>query len=140
MRLVDQIVKKKESMKKRKLLILDDDQILGRTIAQMANACGWDATSVLFPQDAIEFLENNEYDCFITDYRMPEQTGLEVIKGLRTLNNQTPVILMSGSLVSLDQHTKANLSIQDFLQKPFGYQELQRALEKLPEVRLAMAA
>ncbi|MEM9444914.1 MAG: response regulator [Verrucomicrobiota bacterium] len=127
-------------MSRKKLLILDDDQTLGKTIAVVANATGWDATSVASAQDVLEVISDKEYDCFLTDYHMPGENGLEVIECVRNLHCSIPAVIMSGSPLHLNCFQKESLGIIDFMQKPFGYRELKLVLAKVSDMGLVMAA
>jgi len=90
------------SAKKNKftILLVDDDhsvRLLCRAVLEHAGFCVIDADS---PQSARRIWNNNSeaIDLLVTDYQMPEMTGLQLSASLRLLRPELRVLLMSGNL------------------------------------------
>ncbi len=74
--------------------------------------------------EALRILEKNHVDLIITDYMMPEMDGYAFVKSIRSVGNDTPVIVLTARV---DQEGKLDflrLGIDDYLTKPFNEQEL----------------
>ncbi|MEM9400053.1 MAG: response regulator [Verrucomicrobiota bacterium] len=127
-------------MRRPKLLILDDNEILAQVLCRLAKLCEWDATFITKPQEAIELLLNEEFDCFLTDQQMPEKNGIDVIRALRKLGNNTPALLMSGCDITLTSQQTLELQIIAFLKKPFTKKSLKSYLMQSKTKGLALAA
>jgi two-component system, chemotaxis family, chemotaxis protein CheY len=84
------------------------------------------------------FLENGPFDAVITDYRMPQKTGYELFKEVRSTGAETPFLVCSGEVEQI-KHLFKDAAGVEFLQKPFAGDELNNQLlllladKKMPE-------
>ena len=76
---------------------------------------------------ALELMKTYSPEVIISDYHMPEMTGLEFIQELRSKNNLTPVILISGSHIQQEELTQ----FTDFLKKPVGPTDIINKVKKM---------
>jgi DNA-binding NtrC family response regulator len=84
-------------MKKKNILLVDDDETIGLTFEHQLIEAGFDVDVVESGEEAIEKLDKNSpYDLVITDLRMYGESGVDVFKKAREKNVNTPVIIMSG--------------------------------------------
>jgi len=90
---------------KRQVLIVDDQStgrlILEKVVIQVAENIV--VSSFADPLAALKWLENNDADLIITDYRMPEMNGLEFIVNVRKLDNCKNIPIMMITVVSAKQ-------------------------------------
>ncbi len=118
------------------LLILDDEPSLTMVISYMLQGMGWRVSVTNDPKEALTLLCTDGVDMFLTDYRMPQSNGLDVIEALRQSNPTMPVILMSGYALEIDRLVTERLGVFAILEKPFeqGHlvETLNRALTLLP--------
>jgi two-component system response regulator FixJ len=113
--------------------VIDDDEALRDSLEFMLDAAGLAARSW---ESAILFLEalpGLTPGCIVTDVRMPDMTGLELVERLKTLGRADPIIVITG-------HADVPLAVEamkagvlDFIEKPFDNQRL------LAAVRAALA-
>jgi CheY-like chemotaxis protein len=76
---------------------------------------GFKVTTVATPQEALECLSATKFDLLITDYKLPSMTGTELIKRMRKLDVNCPVILLSGFVEALGldgSNTGADIVLQ----------------------------
>lgn len=103
----------------KKILIVDDEQmmlnILNFYISKQLNSEEYSIVAFTNPNEAYDFVLNNSIDCIVTDFFMPEMTGLELAEKVKKYNEKIPIILMSGS--HLDDNEKSLFNA--FLHKPF---------------------
>ena len=123
--------------------VIDDDEAARQSLAFLLDCAG---LSVRSYESAVEFLEEvptMEHGCIITDVRMPEMSGVELISRLKALAVADPVIVITG-------HADVPLAIQamkagvaDFLEKPFSDDAIlgavRSALARRTDVNLAKA-
>ena len=100
--------------------VIDDDEAARHALEFLIDCAGFRVRS--YPS-AVEFLkqaETMEHGCIITDVRMPEMSGVELIGRLKTLGIDDPVIVITGhaDVPLAIQAMKAGIS--DFIEKPFS--------------------
>lgn len=80
---------------KLKILVVDDDKRMTRTLADILTLHGYDVTEVWSGQEALEKVQSTTFDCVLTDVRMPEMNGVELHKALSEVQPGLPVVLMT---------------------------------------------
>jgi DNA-binding response OmpR family regulator len=103
----------------------------------MLEEAGFNVVEAFAGWKALELAEKSPPDVLLLDWQLPDITGLDVLRALRAGKCQAPAILMTAfgsedlAIVAL------RLGVRDYLQKPFGEQDLLQAIEgALVEVRL----
>ena len=110
------------STTKRAILVVDDEEIIRDFLVEVLE--DYDVTLACDGAEAIELLGDSTFDLVITDLRMPNVSGEEVVKKVRELSPSTKVIVISGysSLYTVSQ--SVNHGACAFLSKPFSINEL----------------
>lgn len=116
------------------IVLVDDEQRMCDSLTKLLNGEGYKVTPFLNARDASEYIQKNQFDLLITDIKMPEVTGLDLLKTVKDVDDEIPVILMTG-YASLDSAVEAIASgAYDYLMKPVEFAQLgltvKRALEK----------
>ncbi len=110
------------------ILIVDDEPnqrfILERAL-HMFNP-NWQTVATATGSEALEAIEKQLPDLIITDYHMPNMTGLELIDIIRKRNINTPIILMTAYGTPELQRASEGLGIAHFLTKPVPLTTLRR--------------
>lgn len=78
-----------------KILLAEDDNSLRDFIVEILNEEGHEVTPCTTGEEAIQALSQSSYDLLITDIIMPKQNGLSLIKEVKAMNKNMPVIAMS---------------------------------------------
>ncbi|MBF0318866.1 MAG: response regulator, partial [Nitrospirae bacterium] len=78
-----------------KILIIDDDRSLLKSSMVILKAEGYDVDAEPESKTALGRIVTGQYDLIVTDIRMPNITGLEIIAEMRKRELETPVILMT---------------------------------------------
>jgi DNA-binding NtrC family response regulator len=119
----------------RRLLIIDDDELLRNSLGVMLGARGFLCTPAPSALDGIEQAEAGQFDVALVDINMPGLNGFEVIKALVRIEPRMSVVAMSGRQFDgdLDYAVIATgLGAHAFLPKPFRPQQLLEVLEARP--------
>ena len=79
-------------MSKKSILVVDDEPLIGSSLQEALRRWDYDATLVEDGQKALQRLTNDSYDMILTDIRMPNVTGLEILQKVRQDFPATAVI------------------------------------------------
>lgn len=117
-----------------KILVVDDEQSLREVLSIMLKRAGYAVTSATDGEEAVELLQKEIFDLVITDLRMPNVDGLEVLKAVKSTSPETVVLIIT-AFASADSAVEAmKQGAYDYLTKPFQVDEVQliirNALEK----------
>src|SRR5690554_441072 len=102
----------------RKLLIIDDDHLVRQSIATYLEDSGFEVVQVADGCSGLAAIGNAPPDLVITDLRMPDLDGLQVLQQLHERLPDLPVIVISGAGVVNDVVTALRLGARDYLVKP----------------------
>lgn len=107
-----------------KILVLEDDFILGETIHEMLLEAGYQTDWVTDGAEAAEAAFATKYDLYIFDINVPEINGFELLNSLRNVDDNTPTIFIS-AMTDIVAITKGfSVGAEDYLKKPFYPEEL----------------
>ncbi|MBQ9808737.1 MAG: response regulator transcription factor [Ruminococcus sp.] len=107
-----------------KILVVEDDKELNKTVCTYLNKNGYEAVGCLSANDAYNEMYGNLFDLIISDIMMPDIDGFEFAETVRGLNKEIPIIFMTAKDdISSKQHGY-RLGIDDYLVKPVDLEEL----------------
>jgi serine/threonine-protein kinase len=111
-------------------LLVDDQEELRRLYRRTLAKDGHDIALASNGRDAVEQARGERFDVVITDVRMPDMGGLELLQSLRAADPDLPVVLVSGS-PDLESAMKAvELGALEFLVKPVAFDKLRQAARR----------
>jgi CheY-like chemotaxis protein len=113
-----------------RVLLADDEAAFRCCVNIYLSRAGYVVTEVADGKQALEALQAGPYDLLITDQQMPNLTGAELISRLRLAGMNLPVIVAASDLEPFNASEFSRLKIAALLQKPFGLDELRRALDQ----------
>ncbi|MCA9280471.1 MAG: sigma-54-dependent Fis family transcriptional regulator [Phycisphaeraceae bacterium] len=116
-----------------KILIIEDESALRRSIAQCLDLTGHDASEAETTADALRQCSEIEFDAVITDLNLNGQSGLTVVKALRDGGFDGVILVMTayGTVSTAVDAMKAGAD--DFLQKPIALESLRHTIERALE-------
>ena len=107
-----------------RILLAEDDVAQAESIKTWLEMDGYNVDWVARGDYAILALEQHQYDCVLLDRGLPRASGDEILKTLRHINTQTPVIMITARDTVQDRVTGLDLGANDYLVKPFSLEEL----------------
>ncbi|HPX11252.1 MAG TPA: response regulator, partial [Syntrophales bacterium] len=113
-------------MSKQTILIADDDSGMRAALSESLERCGYFVTMAENGSEALEmFSDGGRFEAVITDMRMPKMSGMEVLRGVKKISPDTPVIVITayGTVNTAVEAMKEGAS--DFLMKPFSLDNLE---------------
>jgi len=111
-----------------KLLIVDDEAELVATLVRFLSRTGHTGGTAFNLQAAKDYLAQNQPELVITNYRLPDGDGLEIVRLVRQKYPHTPVILMTGDHEPGLQETSRKAGVAVLLHKPFSLKALTDAI------------
>jgi CheY-like chemotaxis protein len=115
------------------VLVVDDDAPLGRALARELRANGYDSLPVSGYDEAMQRLAEQRYDVLLTDLRMGDKDGLDLILAIAASFPATRPILMSAYATARDSERAKDLGAVRVLCKPFETSEMLLAVERAVE-------
>jgi DNA-binding NarL/FixJ family response regulator len=111
-----------------KILIIDDEPGFRVCLAHALSASGWKVFDYDEHADFPALIREHDIDILVSDYRMAQVTGLDLIENLRNAGIEIPALILSGSLHAVDSERAKRLGVKAMLQKPPKMTELRCAL------------
>jgi two-component system response regulator VicR len=105
------------------ILAVDDEPKILRIIEHCLNREGYEVTTALDGQQAIEQFQRQDYDLIILDLALPKVDGFQVCRTIREISS-IPIIILSVRNQEVDKILGFNLGVDDYLTKPFSPIEL----------------
>jgi len=103
---------------KLQVLVIDDDAVVGRSFDRVLSEKGYDVSTVLSGEEALETMEDNNFDVVFTDIKMPGIDGLEVTERIKARCPWTPVVVITGYGTEDNESKAAVLGASGFVRKP----------------------
>lgn len=107
-----------------RILVVEDDRELNRSVCAFLEQRGYEALGCLGAEEAYDALYRGVFDLIISDIMMPEIDGFELVKTVRTLNENIPILFMTAR-DDLDAKQRGfRAGIDDYMVKPIDLDEL----------------
>ncbi|MDP9146790.1 MAG: sigma-54 dependent transcriptional regulator [Acidobacteriota bacterium] len=113
------------------LLVVDDEQHVRQLCADVAEQSGMNVTTVSTAEEALHILENSAIDILITDLKLPESSGLDLLQQVHDAHSEVAVIVLTQYGTIDSAVTATRLGALDYVTKPFRVEELRSRLERV---------
>jgi two-component system, chemotaxis family, chemotaxis protein CheY len=118
-----------------KVLVADDSGIMRKIIIRSLNAVGvTDIVEAANGQEAIDKYKETPVDLILTDWNMPEKSGLDVVVEIRATGSQVPIIMVTTEAQKGQVISAIQAGVNDYLTKPFEADDLRAKLDKFVTV------
>ena len=107
-----------------KILVLEDDQELNRTVCTFLNNSGYEAVGCLNANEAYDALYENMIDLIVSDIMMPGVDGFEFAKNVRDVNSEIPILFMTARDDIASKQRGFRIGVDDYMVKPIDLDEL----------------
>ena len=114
-----------------KLLVVDDDPALARTLRRALTIEGYDVECAEDGSEALQRLAAGHYDAVVLDVAMPRLDGLAVCRRMRERRDRTPVLMLTARDTVGDRVSGLDAGADDYLVKPFALDELNARVRAL---------
>src|SRR3984893_5081311 len=112
------------------LLVVDDEQYVRQLCADVAVQSGMKVTTVSTAEEAIHILENFAVDILMTDLKLPQSSGLDLLQRVHDQHREVAVIVLTQYRTIDSAGAATRLGALDYVTKPFRVEELRSRLER----------
>jgi len=118
---------------KLEILVLDDEPIVGDRLKPFLEEHGYAVEVFVDPKRALARLKEKEFDIVVTDVRMENIDGIQVLENVRAKSARTKVLMITGyATVELARHALTK-GVFDFIAKPFKLGDIRTMVQKAAE-------
>lgn len=107
-----------------KILVVEDDKELNRTVCSFLNHSGYEATGCLNADDAFDEMYSNVFDLIVSDIMMPGIDGFEFAREVRDVNKDIPILFMTARDDIVSKQKGFRIGVDDYMVKPIDLDEL----------------
>lgn len=107
-----------------KILVVEDDKELNKTVCSFLNHSGYEATGCLNATDAYDELAATMFDLIVSDVMMPGVDGFEFAQNIRELNDNIPILFMTARDDMASKQRGFRIGVDDYMVKPIDLDEL----------------
>ncbi|MBE6886377.1 MAG: response regulator transcription factor [Ruminococcaceae bacterium] len=107
-----------------KILVVEDDRELNKTVCSFLNHSGYEAVSCLDAYQAYDALEGGIFDLIVSDIMMPGVDGFEFARNVRELNEEIPILFMTARDDIASKQRGFRIGVDDYMVKPIDLDEL----------------
>ena len=105
------------------VLIIEDEAAIADTLIYACKEAGIATTHHLLGHEALAALQKNNFDCVLLDIGLPDMTGFDVCKKIRTLSN-IPILFLTARNHEIDRIVGLEIGADDYVTKPFSPREV----------------
>lgn len=117
------------------LLIVEDQAVLRKGIVKVFKDCGYFVDDTEDGETAVRMFNERIYDVVVTDLKLPNMSGMDVLLHVKSVNPDTEVLVMTAYGTIENAIEAMKFGAFDFLQKPFGIEELEMRINKVIQRR-----
>ena len=118
-----------------KILVVDDERSMRDFLSIMLKKAGYDVTTAVDGEEAVNVLHKDIFDLVITDLKMPKVDGLQVLKTVKELSPDTVVIVITAFASTETTVEAMKEGAYDYITKPFQNDEMKIRIKKALEKR-----
>ena len=116
---------------KNKILVVDDEEALRTVLASELEGEGYQVTTAVDGQNAIDILGSAVFDLILLDIKMPNVDGFEVLKFVKERHPTTKIIMLTGFADLKNAIESKKLGAEDFVSKPYDLVDLLTTVERV---------
>lgn len=107
-----------------KILVVEDDRELNKTVCSFLNDSGYEAVGCLNGGSAYDAMYENTFDLIVSDIMMPEIDGFEFARTVREMNEDIPILFMTARDDIASKQRGFRIGVDDYMVKPIDLDEL----------------
>jgi signal transduction histidine kinase len=118
-------------VEKERILVVDDEEPVREMVSKIINLIGHEVVTIGSGKEALEILKNEPFSILITDIKMPEMDGFELMKAVRNQFQDIYIICMTAHGGSYTYTDVVGAGAKDYITKPFTIDEMRAKLNRV---------
>ncbi len=113
-------------------MLVDDENMVREVTREFLEIAGHRVTAFPSPKEVLKFFDKESpeaFDLLIIDFTMPQMTGMELLKKLRSMGISTPALLSTGNSEAVPSEALGELKVISVLRKPYTQNTLSEAVK-----------
>ena len=115
----------------RKILVIDDEPRLANSLTYLLRGCGFEVKSAIGGGPGLKLLRDEEFDLVITDLRMNDVDGFDVMRFVGRERPRTAIIVITGHASTESAIEAIHQNVHDYIPKPFDFDFLKASVDKV---------
>jgi two-component system OmpR family response regulator len=115
----------------KKILVVDDTKNIRTLLTTCLELNGYEVTTASNGAEALKLLEPDKFDLAFLDIKLPEMSGTEVLRRIRSMNIDIPVVIMTAYATVKNAVECTKLGAVAYLQKPFTADKVKQVLQDI---------
>ncbi len=112
----------------KKILVIDDEKLVVESLKKLLKREGYEVNIAKNGAEAMEQIKESDFDLIVSDIRMPDINGIEIVKKIREYLKQNgkssvPEILITGYASEENMEEAEKLNVADYIHKPFNIKD-----------------
>ena len=117
-------------MEKKKVLVIDDEQIVLDSVSQILIDDNYEVDVSLSGREGLDWAIERPYDIILTDIRMPDIGGMRVLRDIKRVKSSLPVVIITGYATTKSAVQAMKLGAAEYIEKPFEPEQLLDAVAR----------
>lgn len=117
-------------MSQPRILVVDDEAVIRQAVKRILEQENYEVVTATSGHTALEKVQNDDFTVVISDLKMPGMGGMEVLKSIKILQPNVPVIIITGYATVETAVDAIKNGAFDYLPKPFNPQQVKQLVEK----------
>jgi len=113
----------------RRILVVDDEPVVSESCRRVLGRRGYEVATVTRGRDGLDRAMGQHFDLVITDLRMPDLDGMDLVRAIRRERPNTSVMIITGYGTVGSAVEALRLGVEDYIEKPFTPAELTSAVD-----------
>lgn len=118
-----------------RILVVEDEETLCENIAKGLKLSGYEVDTCFDGEEALDIIMSESYDLVVLDLNLPTMDGMDVLKEVRKCDSETSILILSARGQLQDKITGLDAGANDYLCKPFHFEELEARVRSLTRRR-----
>ncbi len=116
------------------IVVLDDDEDLLSSVAELLADCGYNVKGFSDPESAVEFAVDQQFTVGVFDYRLGAvKNGLDVVETLKAMGSKAEFVMVTADVERSTQTRATGLAVFNYMRKPVQPEELLSTVERAME-------
>ena len=113
------------------ILFADDDSDIRELVQFILHGAGFRVSTADNAAEVLRLVATERCDALLLDYWMPDVTGIDLCRQIRTFDKSTPILICSGAVTKADREAATLAGAQGYIHKPFHAEDLISALQRM---------